>query len=405
MGKMNHSHKYINDLQLTLSRLPTDLIEEVISMLHDARLRNRQVFIMGNGGSASTASHFACDLGKNTRRRGWPNYRVIGLTDNMAIFSALANDGGYENVFTQQLASFVQPGDIVIGISTSGNSPNVVNAINLANKMGAKTVGFTGFDSGQLGSLVDIDLHVPSNSIEQVEDIHLMLEHLICKALLERTSEERIVDQEVLSYSGGSGIDENPVTYTVIGGLESDDTLSTDHNRAFQDLIFGLNRELDLSLNHFDLLQKVLLFCLKYINAVSGSVLLFDENHEATYAALAYMDKVEVYAPRNLADILHQGLAGWVVRNRQPVLVSDTIDDHRWLKRQWEEKDGARSAISVPFMARDKVLAVLTLAHPKANWFTNNDLAMLASIAVYVTVMALAPYKSTSSIKARSSVS
>ncbi|MCK4897441.1 MAG: SIS domain-containing protein, partial [Anaerolineales bacterium] len=136
---MNHSRKYITDLQLTLGRLPVDLIEQVIAMLHDARLRNRQVFIMGNGGSASTASHFVCDLGKNTRRRGWPNYRVMGLTDNMAIFSALANDEGYENVFAQQLASFVQPGDIVIGISTSGNSANVVNAITLANKMGAKT--------------------------------------------------------------------------------------------------------------------------------------------------------------------------------------------------------------------------------------------------------------------------
>ena len=89
---MNHSQKYINDLQLTLSRLPLNLIEQVITLLHDARLRNRQVFVMGNGGSASTASHFVCDLGKNTRRAGWPNFRVIGLTDNMAMCSALAND-------------------------------------------------------------------------------------------------------------------------------------------------------------------------------------------------------------------------------------------------------------------------------------------------------------------------
>src|SRR3990170_6178715 len=152
-----------------------DLIEQAIILLHEARLTNRRVFIMGNGGSASTASHFVCDLGKNTRQKGWPNFRVMGLSDNMALLSAYANDDGYENVFAQQLVNFVQPGDIVIGISTSGNSMNVINAIQLANKVGATTIGFIGFDGGRLSSLVDIHLHVPNNCIEQVEDIHLML--------------------------------------------------------------------------------------------------------------------------------------------------------------------------------------------------------------------------------------
>jgi D-sedoheptulose 7-phosphate isomerase len=388
---MNISRKYITDLQLTLARLPVDLIDQVIAMLHDARLRNRQVFIMGNGGSASTASHFVCDLGKNTRRKGWANYRVMGLTDNMAIFSALANDEGYDNVFAQQLASFVQPGDIVIGISTSGNSANVVNAIKLGNKMGAKTVGFTGFDSGQLGQLVDIDLHVPSNSIEQVEDIHLMLEHLICKALLERTSQESVVDQIFLPYSEMVRDEENPVLFPLNGGMESVDTSSIDHDRAIQDLLFGLNHELDLSLDQFGILQSVLKFCLKYVDAVSGSILLFGEREEPISAALAYMDKVEVYAAQNLVDIIQQGLAGWVIKNRQSALVLDTLDDHRWLKRPWEEKNGSRSAVSVPFMNSDKVLGVLTLAHPNAKWFTRNDLAILASIALYTTILALIP--------------
>jgi len=138
---------------------------------------------MGNGGSASTATHFVCDLGKNTRSPELPNFRVIGLSDNMAIFSALANDEGYENVFAQQLASFVQPEDIVIGISASGNSPNVLRAMVLANQRGARTVAFTGFDGGKLRSLAGIEIHVPSHCIEHVEDIHLVLEHLITKAL------------------------------------------------------------------------------------------------------------------------------------------------------------------------------------------------------------------------------
>lgn len=179
----NPVNTYIDELKITLDQLPHDRIQEVIELLCTARLAQRQVFIMGNGGSASTATHFVCDLGKNTRTPDLPNFRVIGLSDNIAIFSALANDEGYENVFAQQLASFVQPDDIVIGISASGNSPNVLNAMELANQMGARTVAFTGFDGGRLSSLASIEIHVPSYCIEHVEDIHLMLEHLITKAL------------------------------------------------------------------------------------------------------------------------------------------------------------------------------------------------------------------------------
>jgi D-sedoheptulose 7-phosphate isomerase len=183
---MNPILKYIAELQNTLNNLPIDVIDQVIQLLHTAREYGKQVFILGNGGSASTASHFACDLGKNTRCDDLPHFRVLALSDNMALFSAYANDEGYENVFVQQLASFVEPGDVVIGISTSGNSPNVVKAIELANQVGANTVGLTGFDRGQLGVLVDWNLHVNSDCIEQVEDVHLMLEHLICTVLRQR---------------------------------------------------------------------------------------------------------------------------------------------------------------------------------------------------------------------------
>ena len=110
-------NEYITTIMETIRQLPVELIEEVIDTLHQARLSEKQVFIMGNGGSASTASHFVCDLAKNTRKEGWPHYKAIGLTDNMAIFSAYANDEGYDNVFAQQLASLISPGDIVIGIS------------------------------------------------------------------------------------------------------------------------------------------------------------------------------------------------------------------------------------------------------------------------------------------------
>jgi D-sedoheptulose 7-phosphate isomerase len=182
---MNPVHSYFNEIKATLDLLDAEPIAKAIDLLHEARLNGRRVFIMGNGGSASTASHFVCDLAKNTRRPGVPHFRVIGLADNMAILSAYANDEGYESVFAQQLANLIQAKDIVIGISTSGSSPNVLRAIELANREEAVTIGFTGFDAGKLGGMVDLHLHVPSNCIEQVEDMHLMLEHLITKRLRE----------------------------------------------------------------------------------------------------------------------------------------------------------------------------------------------------------------------------
>ena len=183
---------YIALLQQTIDQLPTEKIANVIDLLHSARFSGRQIFIMGNGGSASTASHFVCDLSKNTRHEGWPRYKVIGLSDNMAVFSAYANDEGYENVFCEQLANLLLPDDIVIAISASGNSRNVVSAIQYAKSQNAFTIGFTGFDGGILGKIVDIDLHINSSIIEHVEDLHLALEHMIIKSLKERAQAEAV---------------------------------------------------------------------------------------------------------------------------------------------------------------------------------------------------------------------
>ncbi len=179
---------YFGQMKTILDQMDREPISAAISALHQARMEGRQIFIMGNGGSASTATHMVCDLAKNTRHGNWPHYKVIGLSDNMALFSAYANDDGYENVFALQLANLLNPGDIVVAISTSGNSPNVLRAVDLACERGATVIGMTGFNAGKLGALVDIHLHVPSDCIEMVEDVHLMLEHLITKALREMTA-------------------------------------------------------------------------------------------------------------------------------------------------------------------------------------------------------------------------
>lgn len=176
---------YFNEVQAVLDQVDPAPVAAAIDALHEARLRGCQVFVMGNGGSASTASHLVCDQAKNTRGPGWPLFKVFGLADNMALFSALSNDYGYENAFARQLEPVLQSGDVVIAISTSGNSPNVLRAAELARKRGALVIGLTGFDAGRLAALSDLHLHIPSDCIEQVEDVHLMLEHLMVRTLRE----------------------------------------------------------------------------------------------------------------------------------------------------------------------------------------------------------------------------
>ncbi len=181
---------YLTELQETLTMLPVEQVEQVIAILLETARWGRKVFIFGNGGSAATASHFACDLAKNTVVPQAPRFRVIALNDNVPLITAWANDSDYSNVFAAQLSGLVDADDVVIGISCSGNSPNVLNAMNVARQQGAFTIGFTGDQGGRLKESVDLCIRVPSPKIEQQEDVHLILEHTICAAIREELTQE-----------------------------------------------------------------------------------------------------------------------------------------------------------------------------------------------------------------------
>lgn len=176
--------KYLIELKRCLDKLDKGKIEQAITMLIEAYKNDQQVFILGNGGGASTSSHMACDLSKGTLQRIYDNserrFRIISLTDNVALMTALANDLSYDDIFSQQLQNLVRPNDVVIAISGSGNSPNVVKAVEYAKKCGAKTIGFLGFTTGgTLGTMVDCAIIVDSNYYGPIEDIQLVLNHLI----------------------------------------------------------------------------------------------------------------------------------------------------------------------------------------------------------------------------------
>jgi D-sedoheptulose 7-phosphate isomerase len=162
-----------------LQRLDAAELNAFMNELEAARQRGAMIYIMGNGGSAATASHYVNDFNKGLSEYLTPKFRFACLSDNTATVMAVANDIGYEEVFAFQLRGVVTENDLVVGLSGSGNSPNVLRAIEVAKAAGAKTVGLTGLDGGALRRAVDISVHVPVPSMQVTEDVHLIFDHLI----------------------------------------------------------------------------------------------------------------------------------------------------------------------------------------------------------------------------------
>jgi len=180
------AREYLSGLRKTLDEINIEDVTRVVEVLLDAYRRGRTIFIIGNGGSAATASHMMCDLAKGCAVEGKPRIRALSLTDNVSIMTAISNDISYEKVFTEQLKVFLEEGDVVLGITASGNSPNILDAIRYAKEHGATTIGFIGFGGGKLKALVDVNVTVSSRNYGHVEDLHCVLEHLISQCLRQK---------------------------------------------------------------------------------------------------------------------------------------------------------------------------------------------------------------------------
>lgn len=185
MEKRASINIYFTELEQMLRDISLAHLQDILSLLEEAYRNGRRIFIIGNGGSAATASHFALDLAKNTIMPGAPRLKAISLTDHVPLITAWSNDTAYEHIFEEQLANMIEPGDVVIGISTSGNSPNVINALNLAKKTCAATVGLLGAKGGLIKNIVDSYVLAPGQNIEQEEDAHMILAHIITRHMRE----------------------------------------------------------------------------------------------------------------------------------------------------------------------------------------------------------------------------
>ena len=184
---MRHIEDYLQNLQTALAALDPQSVMAVRSVFAATRSAGRQIFVCGNGGSAATASHLANDLGKGASygRPAEQRFRVVALTDNVPWITALANDVDYHAIFSEQLLNLGQPGDLLLAISGSGNSRNVLEAVAVAKERGMKTIGWTGFDGGELAGAVDLAIVVDSHHMGRVEDVHTVLMHLICYYFME----------------------------------------------------------------------------------------------------------------------------------------------------------------------------------------------------------------------------
>ncbi len=174
---------YLSELKTLLEKFDTPGFQRIVEKILDAYDAERHIFVMGNGGSGATASHFTCDINKGCCMDLDKKFKMICLNDNLPTLLALANDVSYDAVFVEQLKNFFLPGDLVIGISGSGNSPNVLRAIEYARACQGATIGLTGFSGGKLASLADIAWIAPVADMQKIEDMHMIVVHMIMQAV------------------------------------------------------------------------------------------------------------------------------------------------------------------------------------------------------------------------------
>jgi D-sedoheptulose 7-phosphate isomerase len=182
----NFATDYKQQLHSAIDTIPMDRVQQAIEWLDEALNEGRRVFTCGNGGSASTASHFICDMVKGASYNRDKKFKMMALTDSLATITAYSNDVSYDIVFVEQLKNFALPGDILLCISGSGNSPNVLRATEWANASGLKTIGLTGRDGGQLGKLSQLEINVGVQHMGRIEDGHMFVCHMLAYYFMER---------------------------------------------------------------------------------------------------------------------------------------------------------------------------------------------------------------------------
>lgn len=182
---MSYTEDYKKQLLEAIETIELERVNQAIEWFREVRAAEGQIFVCGNGGSASTASHFVCDMVKGASYKRPARFRIQALTDSLPTITAYANDEGYEVVFLEQLKNFARRGDLLMAISGSGNSPNVLRAVEYANSIGCQTLALTGRDGGKLGAMAQLNLQVPVRHMGRIEDAHMIICHIIAYSFMD----------------------------------------------------------------------------------------------------------------------------------------------------------------------------------------------------------------------------
>jgi D-sedoheptulose 7-phosphate isomerase len=183
---MSYPLRYRDQLLSTMDTIDVAKVDQAIAWMAAARDAGRAIFVAGNGGSAATAAHFVCDMGKGASFGKRTRFRMQALAQNLPTLTAYSNDVSYAEAMVEELRNFAQPGDLYMAISGSGNSPNVVRAMEFATALGCKTLALTGRDGGRLGALAQLNIHVPEAHMGRIEDAHHIICHMICYAFMDQ---------------------------------------------------------------------------------------------------------------------------------------------------------------------------------------------------------------------------
>ena len=198
VGRGGAAISYLAELAEALGEVPESALGAALEMLLEVRAAGRRVYVLGNGGSAATASHLVCDLVKTARVPGLAPVRAFALADNAPLLTAWANDAEYARCFAEQVEALAEPGDLIVAISASGNSPNVLEALHVARERGARTIALVGFDGGRAAGLADLALHVPRGHYGLVEDAHMAIGHALTAALRAALLDQEQADANTL---------------------------------------------------------------------------------------------------------------------------------------------------------------------------------------------------------------
>jgi D-sedoheptulose 7-phosphate isomerase len=185
-GTANYAHSYFTTLKSLLDAVDTTQLAQVVDILHECYKKDRRLVLCGNGGSGSTSSHLVCDFQKNILLDGGKPFEVVALTDSPALISAWGNDTSFDNIFAGQARTWLREGDVLIAISGSGNSPNVLRAVDVANEVGAISIGLCGYGGGKLAGIAKVAVIVNKRNMQQVEDLHMIYGHILFSALRDR---------------------------------------------------------------------------------------------------------------------------------------------------------------------------------------------------------------------------